>query len=241
VAFCSRSRITPWSTATGWLWGTCAETRAWGEIFGQQPVRLLKYHPGNSRFVVFVHGLPRFEQRKQLLPPVALDNVPGDVLAGTRHRQDFGFCDSVAYEGCRYFYAGTVAGVLCRIDIESGTVEKVANVISPGRFPALAIKDGVLYGSGSMHGRMQLLRWRTDREDIEGIRTWWAKPPANVPRGCMRSPWIMKAASIWAKRTITSGPAISGRWKYRNDAKGIDGIETQTGDCRGRRSFPAHS
>ena len=27
----------------GWLWGTCAETRAWDETTGSEPIRLFKY------------------------------------------------------------------------------------------------------------------------------------------------------------------------------------------------------
>jgi hypothetical protein len=34
--------------------------------------------------------------------------------------------------------------VLCRVDTRTGTVEKIANAISTGRFPALAIRDGML-------------------------------------------------------------------------------------------------
>ena len=147
----------------GWLWGTMAETRAWDEAFGQQPVRLFRYHPDNDCLVVSEHGLPRWDERKQLLRGETAGEVT-NVLAETRHKQDFGFCDSMAYDGERYIYTGTVAGVLCRIDTTTGEVEKLANAISSGRFPALAFRDGILYGAGGMHGRTQLIRWDT-RED----------------------------------------------------------------------------
>jgi hypothetical protein len=39
----------------------------------------------------------------------------------------------MAYDGERYIYAGTVAGVLSRIDTVTGKVEKVANVTATGR------------------------------------------------------------------------------------------------------------
>ncbi|MGI8962027.1 MAG: hypothetical protein ACR2IV_20175 [Bryobacteraceae bacterium] len=146
----------------GWLWGTCAETRAWDEILGLNPIRIFKYHPDNDCLVVFDSGLSRWDDKEQLLPNSA-EGGPSVTsnLAETRHKQDFGFCDSMTYDGARYIYAGTVAGVLCRIDTETGKIEKVANVISSGRFPALSVRDGVVYGSGGMHGRTQLIRWDT--------------------------------------------------------------------------------
>ena len=152
----------------GWLWATCAETRAWDETVGWEPVRLFKYHPEGDLYVWFDYGLPRKSAREQLLadPPVP-EGVAG-ALAETRHRNDFGFCDSMAYDGERTIYAGTVAGVLARIDTGSGKVEKVANVTATGRLPALALKDGVLYGAGGMNGHTQLIRWDTRTDGIEG-------------------------------------------------------------------------
>lgn len=132
----------------GWLWGTCAETRAWDETPGPCPVRLFKYHPDGGRFTWFEHGLPRAELRGQLLDE-------------TRHRDDFGFCDSMAYDGGEFIYAGTVAGLLCRISIATGNVEKIAQVMEAGRFPALALRDGILYGGGGLNGRTQLMRLDT--------------------------------------------------------------------------------
>jgi hypothetical protein len=153
----------------GWLWGTMAETRAWDEAFGETPVRLFKYHPDGDRMVCFDHGLPRWEEPGQLLPAANTTAVT-NVLAETRHRQDFGFCDSMAYDGDRYIYAGTVAGVLARIDIETGNVDKVANAINTGRFPAMSILDGILYGAGGMNGQTQLVRWRMTSERLELFR-----------------------------------------------------------------------
>lgn len=151
----------------GWLWGTWAETRAWDEATGTEPVRLFKYHPDNDRLVFMDHGLSRWEDSEQLLENPPASGPVTTVLAETRHRQDFGFCDSMAYDGDRYIYAGTVAGVLSRIDTESGRVEKVANAISSGRFPALALREGILYGAGGMHGRTQIVRWDTRGDRIE--------------------------------------------------------------------------
>ena len=138
----------------GWLWGTYAETRAWDETTGQCPIRLFKYHPEGDRFVWFEHGLSRAESG-------------GQLLAETRHRQDYGFCDSMAYDGGDYIYAGTVAGALCRISIATGAVEKIADVMAAGRFPALALRDGILYGGGGMNGRTELVRFDTRSGTID--------------------------------------------------------------------------
>ena len=154
----------------GWFWGTYAETRAWDEIFSETPVRLFKYHPETRELVCFDHGLSRRADRDQLVadPPAPAD--AGSALAETRHRDDFGFCDSFAYDGQRYLYAGTVAGVLCRIDTHTDKVEKVAQVMATGRFPALAVAgDGTLYGAGGMKGHTQVMRWRPGADAIESF------------------------------------------------------------------------
>jgi hypothetical protein len=151
----------------GWLWGTCAETRAWDEITGPTPIRLFKYHPEGDRFTWFEHGLPRQADRHQLMPdPPSPDGAPS-AIAETRHRDDYGFCDSMAYDGEEYIYAGTTAGVLARIDVRTGSVDKVAQVMATGRFAALAFRDGILYGGGGMNGWTQLMRWNTSSGCIE--------------------------------------------------------------------------
>lgn len=151
----------------GWLWGTYGETRAWDETDGREPVRLFKYHPERDRFVWFDHGLARKETRAQLLSnPAGMPDVVS-AIGETRHREDFGFCDSMVYDGTRFIYAGSVAGVLSRIDTQTGKVEKVANVMATGRFPALAIQDGILYGAGGMKGYTQLIRWDMSTDQIE--------------------------------------------------------------------------
>jgi sugar lactone lactonase YvrE len=151
----------------GWLWGTWAETRAWDEIAGPTPIRLFKYHPEGDRLVWFEHGLPRWDEKRQLLADPAGSGGVTRSLSETRHQQDFGFCDSMVYDGDRYIYAGTVAGVLSRIDVETGQVEKVANAVTTCRFPALAFRDGVLYGAGGMHGGTQLVRWNIRSDYLE--------------------------------------------------------------------------
>ncbi len=152
----------------GWLWGTCAETRAWDEADGHSPVRLFKYHPDRNEFVWFEYGLRRKDDREQLLDDPPMPDGTRSALAETRHHRDLGFCDSMVYDGEGYIYAGTVAGVLNRIDTQTGRVEKVANAMASARFPGLAIKDGILYGGGGIKGATQLVRWKmeTDRIDI---------------------------------------------------------------------------
>lgn len=144
----------------GWLWGTCAETRAWDERTGPCPIRLFKYHPDDDRFVWFDFGLARKADRGQLADDPEPSAFSAPDLAETRTKDDFGYCDSMAYDGNRYIYAGTVAGVLCRIDVDTNVVEKVAHVMQSGRFPALAFgPDGRLYGAGGMKGETALCRF----------------------------------------------------------------------------------
>lgn len=151
----------------GWLWGTYAETRAWDETIGHAPVRLFKYHPDRNEFVWFEHGLRRRKEEQQLLADPPVPEGTTSALAETRHHEDYGFCDSMAYDGERYIYAGTVAGVLNRIDTRTGEVEKIANAMSTTRFPGLAIKEGIIYGGGGMKGCTQLIRWNTKTDRIE--------------------------------------------------------------------------
>lgn len=143
----------------GWLWGTCAETRAWDERPGPCPIRLFKYHPDEDRFVWFDFGLSRREDPRQLVPDPGASGFSGPDWNETRHKEDYGFCDSMAYDGGRYIYAGTVAGVLCRIDVDNDRVEKVCHIMPSGRFPALGFgSDGLLYGAGGMKGETALCR-----------------------------------------------------------------------------------
>jgi len=107
----------------------------------------------------FRHGLPRREDPGQLVPDPKKPPA-GACLEKTRHQTDYGFCDSMPFDGSRYIYAGTVAGVLCRIDTFTDGVEKVAHVMATGRFPALAMDArGILYGGGGMQGHTQIMRW----------------------------------------------------------------------------------
>lgn len=151
----------------GNLWGTYAETRAFDEIPSEQPIRLFRYAPDADGFTWYDHGLSRKADRNQLVPDPQQPAGAESQLARTRHRDDYGFCDSMAYDGDRWIYAGTVAGVLCRIDTATARTEKIANVMATGRFPALAIDGkGVLFGAGGMNGHTQLIRWDPREERI---------------------------------------------------------------------------
>lgn len=150
----------------GCLWGTYAETRAWDETIGPDPVRLFKYHPDKG-FTWFAHGLRRRTEKQQLIADPSVPGPNGIGAEQTRHREDWGFCDSMVYDGGRYIYAGSVAGVLSRIDTQTGFVEKVANAMPSVRFPAIAFKDGIIYGGGGMNGHTQLIRWNTNSDKME--------------------------------------------------------------------------
>ncbi len=176
--------------ADGWLWGTYAETRAWDEITGQCPIRLFKYHPDLDEFVWFTHGLARKATSEQLRPDPADISREMPDMSESRHKQDYGFCDSMVFDGYRYIYAGSVAGVLSRIDTLTGEVAKVANIMASGRFPAMAFgPDGKLYGGGGMKNQttlcslepktLELEIW-TDIQDAQtGVR------PARIHELCL--------------------------------------------------------
>jgi hypothetical protein len=59
--------------------------------------------------------------------------------------------------------------VLARIDTRSGKVDKVAQVMATGRFPALAVRDGIVYGGGGMNGWTQLMRWDTRTDQVRSF------------------------------------------------------------------------
>ena len=155
--------------AEGWLWGTYAETRAWDETPSQRPVRLFRFHPEGRRFVWLDYGLPRASDTAQLVADPEKPEGVLSSLAETRHQIDYGFCDSMVFDGRRYIYAGTVAGALCRIDTHTDEVEKVANVIATARFPALAMQDGTLYGAGGVDSHTQIVRWRPGSDKIDSF------------------------------------------------------------------------
>jgi hypothetical protein len=153
----------------GWLWGTYAETRAWDETPSRVPIRLFKYHPEGKRFEWFDYGLPRKNDTAQLLSDPSKPQAVRSALSETRHSEDYGFIDAMVYDGDRYIYVGTVAGVLARIDTHTNSVEKIANVMATGRFPALTIaSDGILYGAGGMKGQTQVIRWDPQNNHIDG-------------------------------------------------------------------------
>jgi hypothetical protein len=152
----------------GWLWGTYAETRAWDDAAGPHPVRLFKYHPEHGA-VWFDTGLPRADDPDQLLPDPPKPDAEMETVE-TRHAEDLGFVDSMAYDGQRYIYVGTVAGVLARIDTHTDAVEKLCHVMATGRFPAVTVADdGTVYGGGGLRGHTQLIRYRPGDDRVEGF------------------------------------------------------------------------
>lgn len=154
--------------SNGALWGTYAETRAWDETPGRAPIRIFRYHP-DTGFDWFEHGLSRrSEEGAQLVVPESRYAVDQE-LRQTRHRDDYGFCDSMAYDGKRHIYAGTVAGVLCRIDTADGSVTRLAHLTPSGRLPALEISDGILYAAGGMRSQTQAFRWEMETRQVEDL------------------------------------------------------------------------
>lgn len=154
--------------AAGWCWGTYAETRAWDDADGTHPIRLFKYHPEHGP-VWFDTGVPRIDNPEQLLPDPPKPDAALETTE-TRHKKDLGFVDSMCFDGRRYIYVGTTAGVLARIDTTNDRVEKLCHVMATGRFPALAVADdGTVYGGGGLKGHTQLIRYRPDSGRVEGF------------------------------------------------------------------------
>lgn len=145
----------------GNLWGTYAETRAWDERPGPCPIRLFKYEGPTDRMHFFDFGLSR-KVDAGTVPAELVPDPSNDLpdMTESRHKDDYGFCDAMAYDGDRHVYAGTTAGVLCRINTEEEKVEKIANVMPSGRCPALGFdaQQRLLVGGG-MKGRTALARF----------------------------------------------------------------------------------
>ncbi len=170
--------------STGRLWGTYAETRAWDERLSDHPVRIFSYDPDDDSFDWWPIGLPRKSDRTQLISnPDDKDGIEF-VVEETRHKVDYGFCDSMCFDNSRYIYAGTVAGVLARIDTFDRRVEKVCHIVSSGRLPALAVgSDGTVYGAGGMSGNTRLFSWKvgTGHVDFVGpIEDTFGERPARI-------------------------------------------------------------
>ena len=198
----------------GRLWGTYAETRAWDEKPSPHPVRLFCYDPDDDAFTWFDHGLSRRDDSQAMLSAPPPRFATPEQLDETRHREDYGFCDAMAYAGGRYIYAGTVTGVLCRIDTTNGKVQRLAHVMPAGRLPAIGIRDNVLYAAGGMKGQTQAVRWDMsggaiqDLPDIVDAQT--GERPARIHELAVdgdgtvylaendnhgRSSWLWRAAS----------------------------------------------
>ncbi len=154
----------------GNFWGTYAETRAWDERPGKTPIRLFKYHPDADRIHFFEFGLSRKSEASFLVGSQEMPDREAGLpdMTECRQKEDYGYCDSMAYDGERYIYAGTVAGVLCRIDIEENRVEKIANIMPSGRCPALCFDmHGRVYAAGGMRGKTALSRFNPMTMQLE--------------------------------------------------------------------------
>lgn len=153
----------------GWLWGTYAETRAWDDMAGPVPIRLFKYHPDGKQFICFDHGLPRISDPEQIMPDPEKPDVEMEKDE-SRHKEDHGFVDSMCCDGKKFIYVGTTTGVLARIDMKDGRVEKLAHIIASGRMPALGIaEDGILYGAGGLKGETQIFKYDPNKQKIDSF------------------------------------------------------------------------
>ena len=168
----------------GYFWGTYAETRAFDEVPSKNPVRLFRYHPDTGKFDWFDFGLSKKSDSRQLLAAPRLSRCVAFHSDQTRHKDDYGFCDSMVFDGSRYIYAGTTGGSLCRIDTLNPGVEKLADVMPAGRLPALNIApDGTLYGGGGLKGDTLLFKWRPGSKHIillESLEDEQGRVPARI-------------------------------------------------------------
>lgn len=144
----------------------------------------------------FDHGLSRKADREQLRsdPEKISEEMPD--MTESRHKQDYGFCDGMVYDGSRYIYAGSVAGVLSRIDTETDRVEKIATVMESGRFPALCFgPDGKLYGGGGMKSQTTLCRLDPETlaldvwNDLADVET--GERPARIHELCVTTEGVI--------------------------------------------------
>lgn len=154
----------------GNLWGTYAETRAWDERVGHCPIRVFRFDTEREKVDFFDFGLSRKNEKSHFVNDLDIPDTNQDMpdMTESRHKEDFGFCDSMAYDGERYIYAGTVAGVLCRIDIEKLTVEKIANLMPSGRCPALGFDaQKRVLAAGGMKNNTALSRFDPKTNQVE--------------------------------------------------------------------------
>jgi hypothetical protein len=82
--------------------------------------------------------------------------------------------------------------------------------MATGRFPALAFRDGILYGGGGMNRWTQLIHWNTSSDCIETFNELTDPAIQRGRRASTRSPSIVTINCTWEKTTITSGRVICG-------------------------------
>ena len=131
----------------------------------------------------------------------------------------------MAYDGDRYIYAGSVAGVLSRIEIGTGMVEKVANAMPSVRFPAMAMKDGIVYGGGGMNGRLSSFAGTRKATRWSFFKTWLRRSSTTARSAFTSWRSMMNINFSWAKTTTINAPVTSGQFGLTSK------ISTCSGSC----------
>jgi hypothetical protein len=112
--------------ASGRLWGTWGEARAFEDDAGPMPIRIFCYDPATDRFTFFQHGFPKTSSED----PARVDHM----LRGA--------------DGL--IYVGTVAGGFSRLDPASGEVEDLGKPFPGPRLAGLVQSaSGLIYGAGN--------------------------------------------------------------------------------------------
>lgn len=130
----------------GTVWGTYGVGRAWANAPGPKPFRLLRYHPDDGKVTFLKTALP---------------SLDGAGFA----RQDGMHTGS---DGA--VYMGTVEGLLCRIDPDTGAVSVIGKPAPGERLTAMANgHDGCLYGSCGRHGSANLFRFDPKSGQLDNL------------------------------------------------------------------------
>ena len=80
------------------------------------------------------------------------------------------------------------------------------------RFPAMAVRDGIVYGGGGMNGQTQLIRWNTKSEKMELFQDLLAPKLNDRPDAFTSWRWMMNINFSLGKITTISVPVTSGRF-----------------------------
>lgn len=130
----------------GTLWGTYAAGRAWSNAPGPVPYRLWRYHPDDGKRTYLKVGLPSLDGKGFVRQDGAHTGPDGAV------------------------YMGTLEGLLCRIDPDSGKLDVIGKP-APGRRLTGMVNgpDGNLYGSCGRDGMAHLFRLHPGSGNLDNL------------------------------------------------------------------------